>query len=195
MALLKGLASITGGGTSGVGAVGTGSLADYSDPFAGVQLKGLLGNVQKKYQKRRKTDVAAQDAETAAYQAALEKAMYAQLGPQFSQGLDRITNYLAGAGPLADSGARTALARQLYSQLLQRGQGQVLGGVSDLIGNLIRQRQQYRYQSQLLAQQKKAQQTGLGGVLGGVAGAFGGPLLGALGSYYGNKLTGGGGYV
>lgn len=136
------------------------ALIDFPDPFAGTDPNsraGLISGVKQKYYKKRNAEQAQFDAELEQYRKALEKATYAQLGPEFSSGLERIQNYLAGAGPLADSGARTALSRNLYSQILQRAQGQIGGSYADLLSSLLKQRQQYRYQSELLKQQKNAQ--------------------------------------
>lgn len=117
-----------------------------------------------------------------AYKAALMGAA----GEQVSAGVPQINSYLAGAGPLADSGARAALAARLSG----KAYGGVQTGYAQYLAALLRARQAFRYQSALLKQQRQAQQTGIGGVLGGIGGAvLGGPIGGAIGS----KILGGGG--
>lgn len=126
--------------------------------------------------RRRKTekDFADIEAQSELYRKAAQKAAYDQLGPEFRGSLDQATNYIAGLGPLADSGARTAIGSRLASAYLQRAGGQVTGGVADIIGNLIKQRQQYAYQSQLMQQQakqnKKKWYDYAAGLAGGAAG-------------------------
>jgi len=124
------------------------------------------------------------------YRTAAEKAAYAQLGPQFSQGLSAIQNFMARSGPLADSGARTALAARLGSRIYGQASGQIAGGVQDFIAQLLNQRRQFMYQQALEKQRQQASKTGFGGVAGGIAGSLvGGPL----GGYLGNKLFSSGG--
>lgn len=133
------------------------------------------------------------------YRAALEKAAYADTGEQYGQGLKQISNYLAGAGPLADSGAATALRARLASDLYRGTRGRIGNSYAQYLAELMRQRNQYNYQRQLMEYQKKMNKTGVGGFLGGIAGAglgfLGGGPMGAMAGYgAGSRLGGGGGY-
>src|SRR5690242_3607944 len=103
---------------------------------------------------------------------AYRQALLGAAGENVSQGIGSINNYLAGAGPLGDSGARAALSARLAASQY----GGVQTNYANYLAAALRARQQYRYQQALLKAQRKAQQTGLGGIAGGVAGAFlGGP--------------------
>src|SRR5688572_32900090 len=51
------------------------------------------------------------------YRAALERAAYGDAGREYGAGLDKVSSYLAGQGPMADSGGATALRRNLYSDI------------------------------------------------------------------------------
>lgn len=111
------------------------------------------------------------------YRAALEKAAYGDFGRQYGAGLNDITNYLARSGPLADSGAATALRAKLASQLYGQAQSRIQGGYADYLRQLQLQRLSYQQQRELLKYQKKLQGGGgfwgsLGGIAGGVAGAI-----------------------
>jgi hypothetical protein len=110
-------------------------------------------------------------------------------GEGVSAGVGSINNYLAGAGPLADSGARAALSARLASGLYSG----VQTNYANYLAQAMRARQQYRYQAALQKAALKAQQTGLGGVVGGIAGSvLGGPIGGAIGAKLGGGLTHGG---
>ena len=112
------------------------------------------------------------------YRRAVESATYGQLGPQFAEGLNRITNRFAGMGPLADSGAFNTTRARLASDIYGRASGQVGGQYADYLGSMMGQRQQYQYQSDLLQQQLKAQKKKwydyLAQVGGSAAGAYAG---------------------
>jgi len=118
------------------------------------------------------------------YRAALEKQAYGDSGAAYGQGLDAITRYLAGAGPLADSGAATALKYKLASSVYGKARSQVAGGYADFLRQMLAQKQQYMYQMALARQQKKDSKKGfsipgaIGGALGFVAGGPGGALAG-----------------
>jgi len=121
------------------------------------------------------------------YRKALERAAYAQLGPEFTQGLDRITGSFAGS-PLADSGAPLRLRSMLASDIYKRAQGQITGGYANWLNQYLAQKRAYAYQLALLKAQMKGQKTGVGGVVGGLAGAFAGPFAGALGTGLAEKI-------
>ena len=74
-------------------------------------------------------------------------------GPELSRTLQGVTNYLGSAGPLADSGAATALRARAVSDIY----GRLAGGTQDFVGDVIKQRQNFRYQRQLQEAQSKAQ--------------------------------------
>ncbi len=131
-------------------------------------------------------------ADAEAYRRAVQQATYGALGPEFSQGLRQITGGLAGAGPLADSGAATALRSRLASDIYGRAAGRIGGSYADYLGNVLNQRRQYNYQRQLLAYQKKLNKRSTLGTLGGIAGGIGGALLARAGGGYsaGSNLGG-----
>lgn len=130
--------------------------------------------------------------QTNLYRNNYQNAVYQSLGPQFQQGLSAITNNLAGAGPLADSGARMAMARQLGSQIYGQAAGQIGQGSADFLGNLLNQRMGYRYQSQLMRQQQQMNKPTAGDVAGGLIGTGIGAFTGGLGSSLGKNIVGGG---
>lgn len=132
------------------------------------------------------------------YRAALERAAYSDAGRQYGAGLDRVTASLAGMGPLADSGAATALRAKLASQIYGNAQSQIGRGYADYLGQALRARQQFAYQKALANYQKNAQKRGgwastLAGI-GGAAGGFllGGPMGAAVGYGVGSSVGGGG---
>jgi len=90
------------------------------------------------------------------YRKALEKAEYGQLSRDLSQGNQGITNYLAGAGPLADSGVQNTLRTKLASQLYGAAQGRTQGGYASYLRELMGQRRNYEYQMKLQKQAQKA---------------------------------------
>jgi hypothetical protein len=144
----------------------------------------ILGTVKQ----RASSDPFLKDADL--YRSALEKAAYGSVGPQYAEQLGTLQNYLAGAGPLADSGARTVLGSKLAAQMYGAASGRIQSGYADYLARALQARQQYNYQRQLLKYQQKLQKTGLGGIIGGIAGtALGGPLGGAIG----RRIAGGGG--
>jgi hypothetical protein len=112
-------------------------------------------------------------AEADAYRKALEKAAYGDAGREYSQGLGQITNYLAGAGPLADSGAATALRYKLASHIYGGAKSKILGSYADFLREQMAARRAYQYQRELLAYQKKL---GKKGPLDYLAGAAGGAV-------------------
>lgn len=110
------------------------------------------------------------------YRAALEKQAYGDFGRQYSAGLGNITNYLARSGPLADSGAGTALRYKLASQLYGQAQSKIGDSYADFLRQLYQGRNQFNYQRALMNYQKGQNKRGFGeqfgGFLGGVGGAF-----------------------
>lgn len=117
---------------------------------------------------------------------AYKQALMAAAGEQVSAGLPGINSFLAGQGPLADSGARASLAARLAGQAY----GGVQSGYARYLADALARRRAYQYQTALLKYQKSLQQTGLGGILGGIGGSIiGGPVGGAIGT----KILGGGG--
>lgn len=105
------------------------------------------------------------------YRKALERSAYGDFGRQYGAGLNDITSYLARSGPLADSGAATALRARLASQLYGQAQSRIQGGYADYLRQLQLQRLSYQQQLALLKQQKKMQSGGFWGTVGGIAGA------------------------
>lgn len=106
------------------------------------------------------------------YRAALERAAYGDFGRQYGAGLNDITSYLARSGPLADSGAATALRARLASQLYGQAQSRIQGGYADYLRQIQQQRRGFNYQRALLAYQKGMQpKSGFWGTVGGIAGA------------------------
>lgn len=105
------------------------------------------------------------------YRKALEKAAYGDYGRDYGAGLNDITSYLARSGPLADSGAATALRARLASQLYGQAQSRIQGGYADYLRQLQLLRLQNQYQMNLLKYQKQHQGGGFLGTVGGIAGA------------------------
>lgn len=100
------------------------------------------------------------------YRKALEKAAYGQAGNEYSGGLNDITNFLARSGPLADSGAKLALQKRLYSQIYGQARNQIGMGYAQYLAQALAAQRNYKYQKAFA----KLQQTGVGGFLGGIAG-------------------------
>ena len=124
--------------------------------------------------------------EADAYRAALEKAAYGDAGAQYGAGLKQVSNYLASAGPLADSGAATSLRRGLYSDVYEKARSRIGSGYADYLGQALAGRRNFRYQKALQEAANKKKRTGVGGALGGIAGAIGGALIGGpVGAYAG----------
>lgn len=126
-----------------------------------------------------------------AYRRALERAAYGDAGSEYGAGLGQVTNFLAGAGPLSDSGAATALKARLYSQVYGRARGRVQQGYADYLGQSLAAQQRYKYQLALQEAAKKKKRLGdyIGGAIGGVVGAispFGGGGGGSAPSYQAN---------
>jgi len=124
------------------------------------------------------------------YRSALEKAAYGDAGAQYGQGLNAITNYLAGAGPMADSGGATALRAKLASQVYGQARSRIGSGYADFLKQSLAQRKQYQYQLALQKAQK-GKKNPWGGVLG-AAGAVGGAIIGGpAGAYAGYNVGSG----
>ena len=104
------------------------------------------------------------------YRQALEKSEYGQLGRDLSSGLGAITNRFAGLGPLADSGAATAVRAKLASQLYGAAQGRTQAGYADYLRRIMDSQRQFRQNQILQKQAQKAQKQGVLGTLGGIAG-------------------------
>ena len=117
------------------------------------------------------------------YRQALQKASFGEAGRGLSSGLQGISGFLSTRGPLADSGAGAALSSRLAGNLYGQASNRVAGGYADYLKQAMNARRQYQYQLALLKAQQKAQQTGIGGVIGGIAGA----ALPVVGSYLGRK--------
>jgi hypothetical protein len=111
------------------------------------------------------------------YRAALERGVYQQLSPQFSQGLSRITGHLAGAGPLADSGYANALRSQLGAQIYGQAQGQIGGKYSDYLSELYGGKRRFSQQKQLMQYERKTRQPTFAEIIAGAAGGAGGAVL------------------
>lgn len=174
-------------------------IGDLSDPV----LRVLAGDVRRYGEKGKfaQRELASRQGalnEADMYRSALERAAYGDAGRQYGQGLGQISSYLAGAGPLADSGAATALRARLASGIYGQAAGRIGQGYASYLGNLMNQRRNFRYQQALLRLQQKLQpHTGIGGVLGGLAGTALGSLAGGYGAALGGRLgagIGGGGY-
>lgn len=110
-------------------------------------------------------------AQADAYRQALARAVYGDFGQQYGAGLNQITSQLARSGPLADSGAATALRARLASQLYGQAQSKVLGGYADYLRQLQQQRMGFNYQKALLKYQRQQQGSNFGQTLAAGAGA------------------------
>lgn len=117
----------------------------------------------------------AEEQGTAAYKAALERALYGQASELYGQGIAGITSALAGGGPLADSGAATALRARLFSQIYGAAKNRSLQSYSDYLANYLSQQRQFNYQKQLMKYQRDVNRPTfwdyLSGAAGGAAGA------------------------
>lgn len=169
---------------------------DYGVPgLSDAVLAELAGNVRRYGQKGR---FASQElgqrrglqAQANQYRAALEQAAYSDAGRQYGQGIGQISNYLAQQGPLADSGAGTALRRGLASNIYGAAAGRIGSQYAGFLGQSLQAQQAYRYQRALAELARKRQRTGIGGVLGGIAGTAVGALAGGYGSGLGARLSG-----
>ena len=151
------------------------------------------------YQKKARVlgDRAAQEPYTdaSAYRKALEQAAYGDAGAEYGAGLKQVTNYLAGAGPMADSGGATALRRNLYSDIYGKARSRIGGGYAEYLASVLSARRNYLYQRELMKLANKQKKTGVGGVLGGLAGAglgalAGGPMGASAGYNVGSNVGG-----
>ena len=118
---------------------------------------------------QREQDIAMKQAE--AYRAALERAAYGDAGSQYGQGMDQITRYLAGAGPMADSGGATALKYKLASQVYGGARNRINSGYAQYLDNAMNQARQYRYNAMAQKASKPKWWQSVLGAAGGVAGA------------------------
>lgn len=131
------------------------------------------------------------------YRAALERAAYGDAGAQYGAGLKQVTNYLAGAGPLADSGAATALRRGLYSDIYGKARSRIGQGYADYLGQTLSDRRRFRYQKAMQELANKQKRGGVLGTVGGIVGGIGGALVGGpagAAAGYGAGSSLGGGY-
>lgn len=159
---------------------------------------GLFGPTQGFQDRQALRDQAASDAQnyaqqSAAYRMALQRGTWDTLGPEFSQGLGAINNQLAGAGPLADSGAATALRSRLAGNIYGRAQGMLGQGMADFAANSFGQMNTNRNNLRLLQYQRSMQPGGFGNFLGKGLGALGTAYLGRPSYNYYNYGGGGGG--
>lgn len=180
------------------------SAIDYGIPgLSDATLQTLAGNVKRYGEKGR---YASQElgqrqglmGDANSYRAALERAAYQDAGSQYGAGLGQISGYLARSGPLADSGAATALRARLASQVYGAASNRIGGGYADYLGQAMNARRAYNYQRQLMAYQKKLAKknpwSSVLGAAGGIGGALiGGPAGAAIGSSVGGSIGGGGG--
>lgn len=112
------------------------------------------------------------------YRAALERATYQDAGRQYGAGLGQISGYLARSGPLADSGAATALRARLASNIYGAAAGRIGQGYAGYLGQSLAARRNFNYQKALLQYQKKLGKKSALSQLAGAAGGIGGALLG-----------------
>lgn len=112
------------------------------------------------------------------YNAQLQRATWASLGPEFSQGLGRIQGWAAGAGPLADSGAPTALRMRLGSDIYGRAAAGIQRGSSDFLRQMLEQRRAYIQGIYGQKFQRDIQPSGAGQFAGQALGTVGGAALG-----------------
>lgn len=129
------------------------------------------------------------------YRGALEKSGYESLGRNARGALDYASNYLAGSGPLADSGAARTLPAGMISRLIGQTNEQIGERSAGFLGDLLGRRVDERYQIRAEKRKKKAS-GGVGGAIkrlaGGAIGAVtsGNPLgavTGALASGRGSQ--------
>ena len=129
------------------------------------------------------------------YLGSLEKSAYGDAGRKYGAGLGQITNFLARSGPLADSGAGTALRTRLASNVYGGAQSRIGNCYADFIRRALEQRRQFNYQQALDKQRDRRNKKGpldyLAGAAGGAAGfALGGPAGAAAGYGVGSSLGG-----
>lgn len=178
------------------------SAIDYGIPgLSDATLQTLAGNVKRYGEKGRyaSQELAQRQGvmgDANSYRAALERAAYQDAGSQYGAGLGQISGYLARSGPLADSGAATALRARLASQTYGAAAGRVGSGYADYLGQAMKDRQAFNYQRQLMAYQKrlgkKSPWSSILGAVGGIGGALiGGPPGAAIGSSVGSAVGGG----
>ena len=125
------------------------------------------------------------------YRSTLEKSGYDTLGRNARGALDYASNYLAGSGPLADSGAARTLPAGMISGLIGRTNDMIGERSADFLGSLIGKRVDERYKERE-EKRKKKQGGGIGGVIKRIAGAgvgaitSGGNPLGAISGFLGS---------
>ena len=138
----------------------------------------MAGYISDTLRKRGVLDVNHQDLAAAnQYLQALQRSAYGDFGRQYGAGLNDITSQLARSGPLADSGAATALRARLASQLYGQAQGRIGASYADYLKQLQLQRRGFDYQKALAKYQKQQQGGGFWGSLGGIAGGVAGAIL------------------
>ena len=113
-----------------------------------------------------------------AYRAALERAAYGDAGREYGAGLDKVSRFLAGQGPMADSGGAVALRRNLYSDIYGKARSRIGQGYASYLGETLAARRRHLYQLQLqrlaAKQNKVSGAERIAGAFGGVSGAYGG---------------------
>jgi hypothetical protein len=128
--------------------------------------------------------------EADSYRAALERAAYSDAGAQYGAGNTQIANYLAGAGPMADGGAATALRYKLASSTYGAAKSRIGNSYADFLKQMLAQRRQYNYQRALADQQNKANKKGpldyFAGAVGGAAGMYAGGAPKGVAQTYGS---------
>lgn len=130
------------------------------------------------------------------YRSALEKSGYDTLGRNARGALDYASNYLAGSGPLADSGASRTLPAGMISGLIGKTNDMIGERSADFLGGLLGRRVDERYKIREEKRNKK-KGGGVGGVIKRIAGAgigaitSGGNPLGAIGGFLGAGSGGG----
>jgi len=160
------------------------SAEDYGIPDLSDETLRLLASNAKLYGEKSKfasRELAARQGvlnESNSYRAALESAAYGDAGAQYGAGLKQVTNYLAGAGPLADSGAATALRRGLYSDVYGKARSRIGQGYADYLGRALASKRNFRYQAAMQELANKKKKGGVLGAIGGAIGSVGGALLG-----------------
>jgi hypothetical protein len=105
------------------------------------------------------------------YYKTLQQATYGALGPEFSQGLGQINNWAAGSGPLADSGAPTALRMKLAGDIYGKATGRIQQGASDFLRQMLEERRRYAQGIYGQKFQQDMQPSGFGGFAGKALGA------------------------
>lgn len=146
----------------------------------------LIGDYMKKVKAGYAADQQQPFTDADAYRKALERAAYSDAGSQYGAGLNQITSYLAGAGPLADSGAGNALRAKLASSIYGGANSRIGQDYASYLGNALQSRRAFLYQLALMKQQKKLQGGGgnpLARIAGAVGGFFAGGPAGAAAGY------------